>query len=108
MFKLPNKDYVKWANGLKKAGYATDPRYPEKLITVIEKYKLWKFDGSKKQITKSKRSRDEKSNNDSNYVVKKGDTLYSISKKYNISINEIKKKNKLKNDQLNIGQRLKI
>ena len=49
-----------------------------------------------------------KSNNDSNYVVKKGDTLYSISKKYNISINEIKKKNKLKNDQLNIGQRLKI
>ena len=39
----------------KKAGYATDPRYPEKLISVIEKYKLWKFDGSKKQITKSKK-----------------------------------------------------
>ena len=108
LFKLSNKDYVKWANGLKKAGYATDPRYPEKLITVIEKYKLWKFDGSKKQITKSKKSRDQKSKNDSNYVVKRGDTLYSISKKFNISINDIKKKNKLKNDQLNIGQRLKI
>ena len=55
LFKLPNKDYVKWANGLKKAGYATDPRYPEKLITVIEKYKLWKFDGSKKQYDSARR-----------------------------------------------------
>ena len=108
LFRLPNKDYVKWANGLKKAGYATDPRYPEKLISVIEKYKLWKFDGSKKQITKSKKTNKQKSKDDSNYVVKKGDTLYSISKKHNTSIDEIKKKNKLKNDQLNVGQRLKI
>ena len=108
LFRLPKDNYIKWAHGLKKAGYATDPNYPKKLIRTIEENKLWKFDGSKKQITKSKKSRDEKSKNDSNYVVKKGDTLYSISKKYNISINDIKKKNKLKNDQLNVGQRLKI
>ena len=41
----------KW---FKKGWLCNRPRYPEKLITVIEKYKLWKFDGSKKQITKSK------------------------------------------------------
>ena len=79
-----------------------------RIHSVIEKYKLWKFDGSKKQITKSKKTNKQKTKDDSNYVVKKGDTLYSISKKHNTSIDEIKKKNKLKNDQLNVGQRLKI
>ena len=47
-------------------------------------------------------------NNDSDYVVKKGDTLFSISKKYNLSVDEIMKKNNLKNNQLSIGQKLKI
>ncbi len=39
------KDYKKWATGLKKAGYATDKRYDKKLIGVIQKYKLHRFDG---------------------------------------------------------------
>ncbi len=38
------KDYKKWAHGLKKAGYATDKRYAEKLIAMIEKYELQKLD----------------------------------------------------------------
>ena len=38
------KDYKKWARGLKKAGYATDKKYDKKLINVIEKYKLYKYD----------------------------------------------------------------
>ena len=44
--KLPlyGKDYKKWAKGLKKAGYATDPAYAEKLISVIEKYNLTMLD----------------------------------------------------------------
>ncbi len=37
-------DYKKWAVGLKKAGYATDKRYDKKLIGVIEKYNLQKYD----------------------------------------------------------------
>ena len=37
-------DYEAWAYGLKKAGYATDPRYPEKLIEKIQKYKLYLLD----------------------------------------------------------------
>ena len=37
-------DYKKWARGLKKAGYATDKKYDKKLINVIEKYKLYKYD----------------------------------------------------------------
>ena len=42
------------------------------------------------------------------YKVKQGDTLYAIAKKYKVSVNDIKKWNKLKSDKLNIDQRLKI
>jgi len=38
------KDYKKWAVGLKKAGYATDKRYHKKLINTIEKYQLFRLD----------------------------------------------------------------
>ena len=39
-----DQDYEKWAKGLKKAGYATDPHYSKKLINLIEKYKLYILD----------------------------------------------------------------
>lgn len=40
LFDLSQTDYMGWAHGLKKAGYATDPAYAEKLISYIEKYDL--------------------------------------------------------------------
>jgi len=42
--KLGTKDYKGWAKGLRKAGYATDKRYAEKLINLIETLRLDKFD----------------------------------------------------------------
>lgn len=42
------------------------------------------------------------------YTVKKGDTLYNISKKYNTTVNEIKRYNNLQSDLLNIGDRIVI
>jgi LysM repeat protein len=42
------------------------------------------------------------------YQVKKGDTLYSISKKFNISVAKIKEMNGLKSNALSIGQRLLV
>ena len=44
LFKYKRTDYKKWAYGLKKAGYAQDPRYPKKLIELIERYKLYHYD----------------------------------------------------------------
>jgi len=44
LFELPATDYISWAKGLKNAGYATDPSYPEKLIRIIENYELFKLD----------------------------------------------------------------
>ncbi len=44
LFDLGSNDYVGWANGLKFAGYATDPSYPSKLIKIIEQNKLYQYD----------------------------------------------------------------
>lgn len=44
LFRLSPTDYKGWAHGLKKAGYATDPKYPELLIRKIEEYRLWAYD----------------------------------------------------------------
>ena len=44
LFTLKAGDYKGWAYGLKKAGYATDPGYPQKLLLLIKKYELHQYD----------------------------------------------------------------
>jgi len=44
LFQLKPTDFTGWAKGLKKAGYATDPRYAEKVISIIEEHQLWRLD----------------------------------------------------------------
>jgi flagellum-specific peptidoglycan hydrolase FlgJ len=44
LFDFSPTDYVSWAKGLKKAGYATDPNYHNLLISLIKRYKLYLFD----------------------------------------------------------------
>lgn len=46
LFRLDPKDYRRWAYGLKQAGYATSPTYPEKLISLIERYELFRYDNA--------------------------------------------------------------
>jgi len=47
LFDLKTTDYKGWAKGLKKAGYATNPKYPQLLIGIIEKNGLMQFDTGK-------------------------------------------------------------
>ena len=110
LFDLSKKDYKGWAKGLKKAGYATDPKYPDKLISIIERYQLEDFDT---QVLDSKKSRRKSKNKPDNvsvktYTVTKGDTLYSISRRFNISVEDLKSFNKLKDTTLSIGQELYV
>jgi flagellum-specific peptidoglycan hydrolase FlgJ len=104
LFKLRKDDYKGWAKGLRKAGYATDPKYPEKLINIIERYDLVVFDkqvlGEKAYINKPV------TNKISTYSVKKGDTLYSISRMFNIAVNTLKEYNGLKSNDISVGQEL--
>ena len=44
LFELKPTDYVGWAHGLKRCGYATDPKYASKLIELIERYELHAYD----------------------------------------------------------------
>ena len=104
LFKMKKTDYVSWAHGLKKAGYATDPKYAFKLISLIERYELWQFDGSKAPQNTSKRSK-EKTHT---YIVQQGDTLYSIAKKFELTVENLVNMNSLNSTDLAIGQQLKL
>lgn len=60
-------------------------------------------------VSVSKTVKDSSESSSQVYVVKKGDTLYSIAKKYKTSVSKIVKDNNIKNDNLiNVGQKLKI
>src|SRR5690554_2476161 len=105
LFKLRKDDYKGWARGLRKAGYATDPRYPEKLIGIIERYNLQKYDDQVlgNRIEKQDEPDDSKI---ATYVVQMGDTLYSISRKFNLTVETLKKYNGLTSNDISIGQAL--
>lgn len=107
LFKLNKKDYKGWAKGLRKAGYATDPKYPVKLISLIERYELDKYDiGAFDYVEEVEEEITAVS--DLSYVVKPGDTLYSISKKYNTTVEALKRMNNLESTALSVGQEIKL
>jgi len=110
LFKLDKDDYKQWAKGLKKAGYATDPKYPEKLISIIERYQLYQYDTEVlgKPFTPINFSNQQLLPSADLYQVSQGDTLYSISKKFNISVDDLKRKNNLQDNTLSIGQNIKV
>ena len=172
LFKLKSTDYKNWAKGLRRCGYATDPKYPEKLISLIERYELYRYDSEKGKQKKTDlieedikshivyrqgnllyirvldgdtyamiakeygikkkdllRYNDVKeevslqtgaivylqeknkkySGESKEYVVQKGETLYSISQKLGIRLKQLCKMNKKKEkDMIKPGETLKI
>ncbi|WEK19385.1 MAG: glucosaminidase domain-containing protein [Candidatus Pedobacter colombiensis] len=156
LFQLDKNDYKNWALGLKQAGYATNPKYPDMLISVIDRYQLYQYDLPESEKDKIKRedkvfseinanipnekkkfapveTRPSKQvmktpdtlrisapiiadtnvqNNNppifkpGSYTVKQGDTLYGISKRFNVSIDTLKSLNNLSDTGIKIGQNL--
>lgn len=104
LFTLKDGDYVGWAQGLSEAGYATDRRYPAKLIGLIEKYDLHKYDAEVLGIPFKK----VENMSLVHHTVVKGDTLYNISKRYGLTVEELKKINSLDSSDISIGQALNI
>ena len=98
LFKLDITDYKGWARGLKKAGYATNPRYAEQLIGIIELYDLHKYDkkGGLKWMKENPNPHQTYIANGLVYiVVKAGDSWKSISKELDISQKKLRKYNDL-------------
>ncbi|MGJ8761582.1 MAG: glucosaminidase domain-containing protein [Polaribacter sp.] len=111
LFDYDSDDYKGWAKGLRRAGYATDKKYPNKLIKIIEDYRLHEFDkiknrGGNKNIDAVTDDARTKKTIGKYYEVKKGDTLYSIARKFNTTVETIKEINGLKDNTISIGQHL--
>ncbi|MBQ0768550.1 MAG: glucosaminidase domain-containing protein [Bizionia sp.] len=103
LFDLPIDDYEGWAKGLKAAGYATDRKYPEKLISLIERYELYQYD---LEVLGKEPKRVVQDN--TKHTVVAGDTLYSLSRTYNMTVKELQDLNGLRSNELSIGQILYI
>ncbi len=111
LFNYRITDYKAWARGLKKAGYATDPKYPAKLIAQIEKYGLDQYDHPRKAqkiISKYNHDPIKRQTTGRTHQVQKGDTLFGISKKYGLSVETLKKINGLRSNDIQVGTSLKI
>jgi len=109
LFKLDKGDYQSWARGLKAAGYATDVKYPDKLIGLIERFELYKYDNevlNRNYIPVKKDPELEIS--EGYYTIQQGDTLYSLSKKFNQTVEDLKKMNNLVDNTISVGQKIKI
>lgn len=120
-------DYKAWAKGLKKAGYATNPKYPELLIKLIEQHELYKYDKQQAEFDPKDPSLTtepgitqpfeieassmvnihliEVSTNKIKFVtVKAGDTYYKIAKEFELGLWQLYKYNDLtKEDVLMSG-----
>jgi hemagglutinin len=188
LFTLKAGDYKGWAYGLKKAGYATDPGYPQKLLLLIKKYELHQYDtevlgyafkedkplspipntppltvekkkeanktvakantpaqkantpaAATKNTQKAVAKKDNSPKKDTSvtaqkadttrvaqkeannipaeevamdaikmYIVKKGDTLYSIARRSGVSVDDLMARNNMNNFNINMGQILVI
>lgn len=108
LFDLQITDYKGWANGLKVNGYATNPKYPDLLINIIEKYNLQQFDDKDFIATaiSVKTTPEQPVLNGNKYIVQQGDTLYNIAKRLMISVDELKELNGMKDNVIKIGQEL--
>ena len=112
LFQLKKTDYKGWAKGLKKAGYATDPSYANKLITIIETYDLYKYDTdgmSKREARKWQKLLKKKPwlanphevfiANELAYVIARdGDTFQLLGGEFGISWKKLAKYNDLQRD----------
>ncbi len=125
LFELDKNDYKGWAYGLKKAGYATNPNYPTLLITIIQKYNLDQYDSPESEIQKINRvdtvltqidkkvaiaqdSTRQNTTYNKTYTVKQGDTLYNISKRFGLTVDDLKGLNNMDSNNIKIGQTLVV
>jgi LysM repeat protein len=117
LFSLKKTDYQGWARGLKAAGYATNPRYANQLIELIQLYRLYEYDKAKdydhflSEHTKDKPVQGRqlhpiKMYNKNYYVyARRGDTFRLLGEETGISYRKLAKYNeRYKNDPLHEGE----
>lgn len=117
LFTLDKTDYRAWASGLKEAGYATNPRYADLLVDLIERYELYQYDqpGRSRSVVVQQPSQGTKATVDAvskTKVVMKihevtdGETASSIASRYGLTVQELLVINGLRNQDVHRGQLL--
>jgi LysM repeat protein len=96
LFNLDVTDYKGWARGLSKAGYATDPQYANRLIEIIEKYELFRFDNETETELASASPKASSGynlvryNNDVKYALAMaGDNPVIVANRHDVSVNQL-------------------
>lgn len=126
LFELDKNDYKGWASGLKRAGYATNPKYAELLISLIERYELYQYDSPETRVEKIQREEKvlteivDKIPEEAKdaaakppvsmqiHEVSAGETLYSIAQKYRLTVAEVKVLNNITGEAIQLGQLLLV
>ena len=93
LFALKISDYKGWAEGLKAAGYATNPKYPQLLINLIERYQLFIYDSENAFVDSSKHVVFLSKNHVKLVKAKEGDNFESIAKEFGVSAKRLRKYN---------------
>jgi LysM repeat protein len=93
LFKLEKNDYKAWAQGLKDAGYATNPKYPALLIKIIEENELHRYD-LMTEVPKGRPERTKDRHNDKNRTKSNtagaNEAIVSISERQMYLRNEVR------------------
>ena len=108
LFRLKKNDYEGWAKGLKKAGYAEDRQYPQKLISLIERYGLYKYDNYKPGNTPQKNPGNAQSINGIPFITAgSGELMIDIAHRTGVSVGKLRKYNDIKDKrEPRAGERL--
>ena len=119
LFELGQRNYKGWAQGLKQCGYATNPQYANKLIQIIELYKLFDYDKAKRfdRFMAEHSGSEQAVNaqgllhpiykfNDNYYLItREGDTFKALGKEVEINWRKLAKYNERdKNDVMHKGE----
>ncbi len=106
LFKLKRTDYEGWAKGLRQAGYAEDTRYPQKLISLIERYGLHRYDLDNGIAVAAIVG----NTNGVPYIIaEKGDRMELLADKLGISVRKLRKYNDIKDKREPVpGEKLYI
>ncbi|GHE29575.1 glucosaminidase domain and LysM peptidoglycan-binding domain-containing protein [Sphingobacterium griseoflavum] len=117
------EDYKSWVKGIGRSGYSTTGTWSAKILATINRYNLDEYDQQSTPLPavlaeSTHKSADvllnEMEKNESaptfhaaqTHIVRKGETLSSVAKRYDTSIEALKKRNNLQSSRLSIGQRL--
>jgi LysM repeat protein len=110
--KHNDSDYLSWARGIQKGGYAHSRSWSRQVLAIIEKYQLYRYDNRPQEpavfVAESSPEPAPAKPESTIYKVKKGDTLLALAKRFKTNVKSIKANNNLRSNNLSIGQRLRL